>query len=201
MGVDAAEDDAATGAPADEAPAAEADKAKGDESAIDIEDPNAGRFRLGLGLTTFSELGFGVLVRARFGDYGMDVVGSVAPEYFINSGTPCSPVRFEFPLRLTVSGLAYFHKEEDLEHGMRLGFIYNTIYEWGAILGYRIEYAFNDYLSFEAGTGVIIHPIGHELVTGHLANACGDAAKPSATSELTNRIWIYFGAGLTLYLF
>jgi hypothetical protein len=148
-----------------------------------------------------SELGFGGLIRGRLGAWGAELSTSIAPEYFINSGTPCSPVRFEFPFRVTASALVYFGREFGISHSMRAGTIYNVIYGWGGIIGYRTELNITRHLVFEAGTGFIIHPEGHTRVSNLLMSKCGSNANPSVTSELTNRIWLYFGMGLTLYLF
>ena len=156
---------------------------------------------LGLGGSILSELGFGGLIRARWSDFGAEFSAAVGVEYFINSDSPCSPVLFEFPFRMTASGLIYLGRSESLTYGLRAGVTLNDIYGWGGVIGYRVEVNLTRNLVVEASGGFIIHPEGHDRVRHHLTNKCGQNAKPSVTSEVTNRVWYYNGFGLTVYLF
>ncbi len=157
--------------------------------------------RIGFGVSILSELGWGGQLRLRLGPVGVEFAATIAPEYFITRSPNCAEVTFQFPYRFTTSVLGYISEDHEISHSFRAGFFYHGIYRWGGILGYRAEVRLTEWLVFEGGTGVIIVPFGHELATGALKAACGQDTQASHTSEVTNRIWIYFGVGMTAYVF
>lgn len=156
---------------------------------------------LGVGITVLSEMGYGGHIRGRLGPIALEFSAAMALEYFVTRDTPCPLVVFEFPFRMTGSLIGYIAEDHEISHSVRAGVIWHGIYGWGAIVGYRAEVRLVDWLVLEGGTGVIVMPIGHEHATCAIKARCGPDAKASPTSELTNRAWLYFGLGLTAYLF
>ena len=157
---------------------------------------------LGVGFTVLTALGYGPLIRGRYGPVGLEIAPTLGVEYLFNRGkTACTPVVFEFPWRITVSALGWFSENELLSHAFRIGVTANQLYGWGGMIGYHLELAIFDRLTLDLDTGVIVHPIGHQRVFEHLKDRCGSHVRPSVSSELTNTIWLYTGVGMTLYLF